>query len=121
MTGRRFSRTRKVRLGDAGGDGRLRLDALARYLQDIANDDAVDAGLEGAMAWVVRRIEVEWTGLPALGDLVELTTFCTGVGMERLGQTAVGRADVVPGRVRRHSQHRPRISHGPTLASRRRR
>jgi len=80
VTGRRFSRTRKVRLGDAGGDGRLRLDALARYLQDIANDDAVDAGLEGAMAWVVRRIEVEWTGLPALGDLVELTTFCTGVG-----------------------------------------
>jgi acyl-ACP thioesterase len=78
--GRRYSTTRRVRLGDADPSGRLRLDAVARYLQDVANDDAVDAGLEGAMAWVVRRIEMAWDGFPELGDDVTLTTFCGGFG-----------------------------------------
>ena len=80
MTPRRYATSRKVRLADAGRDGRLRLDALARYLQDIANDDAVDGGLEGAMAWVVRRIEIAWTALPTLGETIELTTYCSGIG-----------------------------------------
>ncbi|MDQ1396065.1 MAG: hypothetical protein QOG64_1324 [Acidimicrobiaceae bacterium] len=78
--GRRYSVTRRVRLGDADPSGRLRLDALARYLQDVANDDAVDAGLEGAMAWVVRRLAIAWQRLPELGDDVTLTTFCGGFG-----------------------------------------
>ena len=34
--------------------GRVRLDALARYLQDVAADDVDDAGVEGA--WVMRRM-----------------------------------------------------------------
>src|SRR5206468_2382981 len=79
---RRFSATRKVRLADADRSGRLRLDALARYLQDVANDDAVDGGLEGAMAWVVRRVDVDFdpAALPRLGDVIELATWCGGTG-----------------------------------------
>ncbi len=41
--GRTFTGTARVRLGDVTPKGRMRLDAVARYLQDVANDDAVDA------------------------------------------------------------------------------
>ena len=78
--GRRYTATRKVRLGDADRSGRLRLDAVARYLQDVANDDAVDSGLEGALYWVVRKVAIEVVAAPRFGDVVELTTFCSGSG-----------------------------------------
>ena len=45
-SGRRFSVVRKVRLGDVTPKGRLRLDAVARYLQDIATDDSLDGGYD---------------------------------------------------------------------------
>ena len=79
MTGRRFTRTRTVRLGDAGLDGTLRLDALARFLQDIAADDAHDVGLRAA-TWVVRRTSLELHGRPSYGERIELTTSCGGLG-----------------------------------------
>ncbi len=79
LAGRRFTGRRTVRLGDAGLDGTLRLDALARFLQDIAADDAHDAGLRGA-TWVVRRTEIELEGRPRFGEGIELTTFCGGLG-----------------------------------------
>ena len=44
---------RRVRLGDVDPRGRMRLDAIARHLQDVASDDAADSGLDGG--WVVRR------------------------------------------------------------------
>jgi acyl-ACP thioesterase len=76
---REFRSARKVRLGDVTASGRLRLDALARYLQDVASDDGVDAGLTGGR-WVVRRIELQLTRLPGFEDEVELVTSCSGVG-----------------------------------------
>jgi acyl-ACP thioesterase len=76
--GRTVSRTRRVRLGDVTASGRLRLDALARYLQDVAADDVDDAGLVGA--WVLRRGVLVLGELPRFGDTVELTTFCSGIG-----------------------------------------
>jgi len=78
--GRRFTAGRKVRLSDTGINGRLRLDAVARYLQDVANDDAVDADLTGALAWVMRRAAVQMVDVPRFGDQVELLTFCGGYG-----------------------------------------
>jgi acyl-ACP thioesterase len=60
-------------------DGRLRLDATARFLQDIAADDAADAGLREA-TWVVRRTVLEINGRPQVGDRIQLTTFCGGLG-----------------------------------------
>jgi acyl-ACP thioesterase len=77
--GRRFVTTRTVRLGDAGIDGALRLDALARFLQDVAADDAAEVGLRAA-TWVVRRTTLVIEGRPSFGERIELTTFCGGLG-----------------------------------------
>ena len=46
--------------------GRLRFDALVRYLQDVANDDTRDAGFDDVMGWVVRRTVIEVDQLPRL-------------------------------------------------------
>lgn len=79
MTARRFVATRTVRLGDVGLDGTLRLDALARFLQDVAADDAADVGLREA-TWVVRRTALDIAGRPRFGERIELTTSCGGLG-----------------------------------------
>jgi acyl-ACP thioesterase len=78
--GRRFRTTRRVRLADADATGRLRLDALARLLQDVGNDDFADAGLDPGSPWVARRSVVEAHGWPQLGDRLRLTTWCGGLG-----------------------------------------
>lgn len=78
--GRRVTRTRSVRLGDVTASGRLRLDALARYLQDVAADDGDEVGLGGAGAWVLRRAALRFDELPRFREALELTTFCSGVG-----------------------------------------
>jgi acyl-ACP thioesterase len=78
--GRRFTATSTVRLGDVDQRGRFRLDGLARHLQDVANDDAVDSGLTNAVAWVVRRTLVATSQVPVLGENLALTTFCSGTG-----------------------------------------
>jgi acyl-ACP thioesterase len=58
--------------------GRLRLDAVARYLQDVAGDDVDDAGITGP--WVVRRLTLRVERLPRFGEPVALVTFCSGTG-----------------------------------------
>lgn len=69
----------RVRLGDAGPHGRIRLDGIARLLQDIAGEEGDDAGLGGV--YVLRRIELCFEGAwPRLGDEVRLLTFCSGSG-----------------------------------------
>ena len=78
--GRCFVDRRTVRLGDVDPDGRLRLDAVARYLQDVANDDATDAGLPNATGWVVRRTTIAVHRRARFRERLELTTFCSGVG-----------------------------------------
>ena len=89
--GRRYERDRVVRLGDVTMSGRLRLDALVRYLQDVAGDDVRDAGIDAP--WVMRRIALEVGDLPRFGDTVSLITFCSGTGprmAERRTTVAVG-------------------------------
>ena len=78
--GRVVSRTRPVRLGDVDVRARLRLDAIARYLQDIATDDATDAKLDDAFGWVVRRTMIEVRRAAGLDEHLELSTFCAGTG-----------------------------------------
>lgn len=80
VSGRRFTASRTVRLGDVDAGGRLRFDAVARYLQDVASDDALDAGLPNAMGWVVRRTMIRVDHPCVLNEPIDLTTFCTGVG-----------------------------------------
>jgi acyl-ACP thioesterase len=78
--GRRFAAERTVRLGDVDPAGELRLDAVARYLQDVASDDALDAALPNALGWMVRRTMIRVDAPGVLGERVRLTTFCTGHG-----------------------------------------
>ncbi|HEV2069983.1 MAG TPA: acyl-ACP thioesterase domain-containing protein [Acidimicrobiales bacterium] len=79
--GRRFTSSARVRFGDTDPHRRLRLDALARLVQDAGNDDLADAGLDPASPWVVRRASV-WVPArwPALGEPLTITTFCAGLG-----------------------------------------
>lgn len=77
--GRIFRASRRVRLGDVGPSGRLRLDALARYLQDVGNDDTADRGVGPGGAWVARRIALAVEGpLPEYLDDVAIATFPGG-------------------------------------------
>jgi acyl-ACP thioesterase len=67
-------------IADADGSGRCRLDAMARWLQDIAYADLVDAGFEGRGAWIVRRTRIRVVAFPRFGEELELRTFCSGIG-----------------------------------------
>jgi len=81
-SGRRFSESFPVRLSDTDPSGALRLDGVARYLQDVGNDDWDDTGIATTDTWVVRRTTVRMAGdaWPRLGDQVSLTTWCAGAG-----------------------------------------
>lgn len=87
-------RSRTVRLGDVSPSGRLRLDALARYLQDVATDDVDDAGITGA--WVLRRSALRVGELPLFRDVVELDTFCSGFGRRWAERRTTLRVDGAP-------------------------
>ena len=78
--GRRYRAHRTVRLADVDPAGELRLDAIARYLQDVASDDALDAGLPNPFGWIVRRTLIRVDHAARLGERVDLTTYCTGSG-----------------------------------------
>jgi len=67
-------------IADATGSGRVRLDALTRWLQEVAYHDLLDAGFEEAGAWVVRRQRVRVAAFPTFGEPIELRTFCSGLG-----------------------------------------
>lgn len=79
-SGRRFETSRRVRLADADPTGRLRLDALARFLQDVGNDDTADAGHDASAPWVTRRTTVRVDAWPRIGERLEVTTWCGGIG-----------------------------------------
>lgn len=79
-SGRIFRARRRVRLGDVDPSGRLRLDAVARYLQDVATDDSDDLGSLEARAWVVRRTRIEQHVAPRNSEDLALATFCSGMG-----------------------------------------
>lgn len=78
--GRVFEEARRVRLGDVSPGGRLRLDAVTRYLQDVSADDTADAALPDAEAWVVRKTVIEVRSFPRYLEALELATWCSGTG-----------------------------------------
>ena len=78
--GRVYAARRIVRSTDVTPSGRLRLDALARYLQTAAEDDVVDSGLAEPVVWLVRRCEFAIRALPAMGTRLSVRTFCSGIG-----------------------------------------
>lgn len=78
--GRVFEREVLPGLADATGSGRIRIDAIARWLQDAAYADVVDAGLAGRGAWVVRRARMRVKAFPKFGGPVRVRTFCSATG-----------------------------------------
>lgn len=78
--GRVFEGARRVRLADVSPAGRLRLDAAARFLQDVSADDTADAALPDAQAWVVRKTTIEVRAFPRYLEPVALATWCSGTG-----------------------------------------
>lgn len=77
---RAFSQLRQPGFADCAPSGRVRLDALACWLQDVAYADVQDAGLDGAAVWVVRRTRIRVNRFPRFGEHFALTTFCSGIG-----------------------------------------
>ena len=78
--GRVFEGARRVRLADVSPAGRLRLDAAARFLQDVSADDTADAALPDAEAWVVRKTVIEVATFPRYLEPIALATWCSGTG-----------------------------------------
>jgi acyl-ACP thioesterase len=79
--GRVYRSSRRVHLGDVDAAGTVRLEALARFLQDVATDDADDAELSEARGvWVLRSSDLEFVRPPVYHEAVELATFCSGTG-----------------------------------------
>lgn len=85
--GRTFSARRRVRLADVDPTGRVRLDALARLLQDVAIDDVEETGWgTPAHLWFVRRIRFD-VHTPFLEDReIELVTWCSGLAVIAAGR-----------------------------------
>ena len=78
--GRVFCIHRRPQLADCAPSGRIRLDALARWMQDIAFADVEDVGLERVAIWVLRRSRIRVARFPVFGEHCEVRTFCSGIG-----------------------------------------
>ena len=76
-----------MRLADVDPRGRVRLDALARLLQDVAIDDVQETGWgTPSHLWFVRRIRIDIQE-PFLTDQeVELVTWCSGLAAIAAGR-----------------------------------
>jgi acyl-ACP thioesterase len=75
-----FTTERRISLSDTDSTGRLRLDAIARYLQDVASEDWLSAGFDhDSHVWVVRRTELDVLDRLRPEDRIELRTWCSGI------------------------------------------
>jgi acyl-ACP thioesterase len=85
--GRSFVMRRSVRLADMDTRGRLRLDAVARYLQDAAIEDVSETGWGlPEHLWFIRRIAVD-VDVPFTQDRsVEVVTWCSGLAAIAAGR-----------------------------------
>ena len=78
-----FKSRRRVRVGDCDQNGIVRVDAIARYLQDIGYDDTDDIGVGDGGYWVARSISMNFPDAadwPKRNEWIDLETFCGGVG-----------------------------------------
>jgi len=85
--GRSYRSRRAIRLADMDATGRLRLDAVARFLQDVAIEDVQETGWGMPdHLWFIRRIRVE-VRTPFHADReVELVTWCSGLAAIAAGR-----------------------------------
>jgi len=84
---RSYTGLRRVRLADVDEHGRLRLDAIARFLQDVAIEDVDQTGWGlPEHLWFVRRIRIDVASPFASDKEVELVTWCSGVATVAAGR-----------------------------------
>jgi acyl-ACP thioesterase len=89
---RAFSHERRAGVAEVAPTGRMRLDSIARWAQDVAWADVVDAGLRDLTIWLVRRTRIRVRRFPQLDESYRLTTYVTGLGR----MWAERRTDIVP-------------------------
>ena len=80
QTGRLFEQVFRPGFADCAPSGRMRLDAVARWLQDVAYADVAEADLADRAVWVVRRTRIRVERFPRFGESFVLGTYCSGVG-----------------------------------------
>jgi acyl-ACP thioesterase len=92
--GRTYSGRCRVRLADVDRHGRLRFDALARFLQDVAIDDVQETGWGTPRhLWFIRKVRVDVL-VPFREDReVELTTWCSSLAAIAAGRRWSVRGD----------------------------
>jgi acyl-ACP thioesterase len=78
--GRVFEWNVRPGLADTAASGRVRLDAIASWLQDAAYADVEDADLAERGGWVVRRNRIKVESFPRFADEVLVRTFCSATG-----------------------------------------
>ena len=78
--GRLFAVPVRPGLADCSPTGRIRLDALARWMQDVAYADVEDAGVADRAVWVIRRARLHVGRFPRFGEHFRVSTFCSGLG-----------------------------------------
>jgi acyl-ACP thioesterase len=96
--GRVFTAGYPIRRTDVTPGGRLRFDALARYLQDAAEDDVAESGLREPYDWLVRKAVLTVRGYPRRGQRLRLATFCSAIGprwAERTTTVTAGGTDLI--------------------------
>ena len=85
--GRTFTARRRLRLADLDASGRVRLDAVARFLQDVAIEDVSETGWgTPEHLWFVRRIRIEVREPFREDREVELLTWCSGLAAIAAGR-----------------------------------
>ena len=101
VAGRIFATSRLVRTTDVTPSGRLRLDAIARYLQEAAEDDVSGSGWDEPYDWLLRRCVLSIAGYPMHRDEVRVRTFCSGLGLrwaERTTTVSAAAGDLIQSR-----------------------
>jgi len=78
--GRVFTDRARAGLGDVAPSGRVRLDTIARWLQDAAFADLLDSGVPDDGAWIVRRLRLRVERFPRMHESVSVATWCSGAG-----------------------------------------
>ena len=78
--GRVFTDRARAGLGDVAPSGRVRLDTIARWLQDAAFADLLDSGLPDDGVWIVRRLRLRVERFPRMHEHVSVATWCSGAG-----------------------------------------
>lgn len=79
-TGRFYSEAVRAGIASVSPTLRVRLDAIASWLQDAAYWDLVDAGWERPSPWLVRRLRISVQRFPVFAEPLTLTTWCSALG-----------------------------------------